>query len=83
MSRENVEAVKQAWDAYVEGRLEAALEAVCRVMDCVVEDYPEMVDGKADYRGCEGLRQRPGRVERLVGDASHNWTLGGCGATLA
>ena len=28
MSRENVEAVKRAWNAYVEGRLEAALEAV-------------------------------------------------------
>ena len=48
MSQENVEILREAWRAYQERGIDAALEYCAD--DCVCEDFPELPD-RATYRG--------------------------------
>jgi ketosteroid isomerase-like protein len=65
MSDENVEVVREAWSAYGEQGIDAALEYFAE--DCVCEDFPELPD-RATYRGRVGWRQRDGRFRRPWAD---------------
>jgi ketosteroid isomerase-like protein len=67
VSQENVEVVKAAWYAYREGGLEAALAYYAQ--DCVAEDYPEMVDRAAAYKGWEGMRRRDQHFRESWGES--------------
>ena len=55
MSQENVEVVREAWRAYTDRGIDAALDYYSE--DCVCEDLPELPD-RATYQGREGLRER-------------------------
>jgi ketosteroid isomerase-like protein len=55
MSQENVDVVREAWRAYTDRGIDAALDYYSE--DCVCEDLPELPD-RATYRGREGVRER-------------------------
>ncbi|MCW3032484.1 MAG: hypothetical protein JWM60_829 [Solirubrobacterales bacterium] len=54
MSREHVEIVQAAFDAYFRGDEQALLKLVA--VDVVITQFPEQIDVR-DYHGHEGLRQ--------------------------
>ncbi len=56
MSQENVEIARQAWKAYAERGVDAAV--VFYSEHCVIEDFPEMPDRAAVYEGPQGFRER-------------------------
>ena len=56
MSQEHVAVARQAWKAYAEQGVDAAL--VFYSEDCVIEDFPEMPDRAALYHGPQGFRDR-------------------------
>jgi ketosteroid isomerase-like protein len=65
MSEENVEVVRQAWKAFNEHGIEAAVEYYAE--DCVVEALPEAPD-RETRAGREGVRERNRVFNEAFGD---------------
>ena len=65
MSQENVEIVRQGWQAFSDGGIDATL--VYYAEDCVSEDFPELPD-RATYEGRKGLRDRNRQFADSWGD---------------
>jgi ketosteroid isomerase-like protein len=65
MSEENVEIVRQAWEARVNQGVEPVLEYFAE--DCVVEDFPNLPDPGV-YEGKEGVREINRHFLEMWGD---------------
>jgi ketosteroid isomerase-like protein len=61
VSRDSVEVVRRAWEAYLDRGRDGSIEYFSG--DCIVEDFPELPD-RATYRGREGWFQRDEQFRR-------------------
>jgi ketosteroid isomerase-like protein len=71
MSQENVDVVRAAWSANRDGGMDAALAYYAE--DCVAEDFPEMVDRDAAYKGWAGMRRRDQHFRESWGESGEEY----------
>jgi ketosteroid isomerase-like protein len=71
MSQENVEVVRAAWSAFRDGGMDAVLAYYAE--DCVAEDFPEMVDRDAVYKGWAGMRRRDQHFRESWGESGEEY----------
>src|SRR5262245_44987088 len=71
MSQASVEVVRAAWSANREAGMDAALAYYTE--DCVAEDFPEMVDREAVYKGWAGMRRRDQHFRESWGESGEQY----------